>query len=149
LRCSEVPTAILSTVGLGSCLGITCYDSTRKLGALLHAMLPDSRKHAAVNAPAAMYLDLGLSAMLDAISQLGADPRHLAWKVFGGAQIPHCSDYFNLGRQNVEMMRSLASQHGLTVTTWAVGEQCNRSIELYLADGRVRVRMPAKPEVWK
>jgi len=32
----------MMTIGLGSCIGLTFYDDTVKVGAMVHIMLPDS-----------------------------------------------------------------------------------------------------------
>jgi chemotaxis protein CheD len=148
MRQSNVPNAVISTLGLGSCLGVTCYDPVARIGSLLHAMLPDSLRHRAVSPNPAMYLDLGLPALIDSMVQLGADLRRLEVNVFGGAQILQSNDYFSIGRQNVETMRALATRYHLQVKHWEVGGQFNRSIELHLRTGRVRLRMPSRPEVW-
>ena len=34
----------LTTLGLGSCIGLTLYDPVTKIGGLVHYMLPDSTK---------------------------------------------------------------------------------------------------------
>lgn len=148
MRQSKAPNAVLSTLGLGSCLGITCYDPLTKSGVLLHAMLPDSQKHRAVDPLAAMYLDLGVPAMIDAALQLGGLLPRLELKVFGGAQILQSNEYFSIGRQNIEMMRQLADRYHLRVKNWEVGGQFNRSIELHLASGRVLLRTPNRTETW-
>ncbi len=33
---------IITTIGLGSCIGLTFYDPVSKIGGLVHYMLPDS-----------------------------------------------------------------------------------------------------------
>jgi chemotaxis protein CheD len=148
LRHSKAPNAVISTLGLGSCLGVTCYDPFRKIGGLLHAMLPDSQRHRASRPNTTMYLDLGIPALVEAVVSLGGDLANLEYKVFGGAQILQSNEYFSIGRQNVEMMRQLATRYRLKVVAWQVGGQCNRSIDLHLRDGRVLLRMPAKTEAW-
>ena len=148
LRHTKAPNAVVSTLGLGSCLGITCYDPIRKIGGLLHAMLPDSQRHRPTNPVTAMYLDLGLPALIEGTVRLGADLRSLELKVFGGAQILQSNEYFSIGRQNIEMMKQLAARYRLRVVTWDIGGQSNRSIDLHLRDGAVLLRMPGKPEVW-
>ena len=35
---------IITTLGLGSCIGIALYDPSTKIGGLAHIMLPDSTK---------------------------------------------------------------------------------------------------------
>ncbi len=148
MRTSNVPDAVISTLGLGSCLGITGYDPVLRVGGLLHAMLPDSRKHRASNPPPARYLDLAIPAFIESLIHVGADLRRLEFKVFGGAQILQANDYFSIGRQNVEMAKRLVAEHPLHVKAWEVGGQINRSIELYTGDGRVLLRMPNRSEVW-
>lgn len=148
LRHADVSNAIISTLGLGSCLGVTAYDPVKKIGAMLHAMLPDSRKHRRDETSTAMYLDTGVPALIETAVRLGTSIAALEFKVFGGAQILQSNDYFSIGHQNVEMMQQLAAQYRLRVKAWDVGGQSNRSIELHLHHGRVRLRMPSQPEVW-
>jgi chemotaxis protein CheD len=148
MRISNVPNAVISTLGLGSCLGVTCYDPARRVGGLLHTMLPDSQKHRAANPSVPMYLDLGLPELVDSVVKLGADIRRLEFKVFGGAQILQSNDYFSIGRQNIQMMQQLVDRFHLPIKAWDVGGQLNRSIEIYLDTGRVLVRMPSRPETW-
>jgi chemotaxis protein CheD len=95
-----------------------------------------------------MYLDLGLPVLIEGATRLGSDLRSLEFKVFGGAQILQSNQYFSIGRQNVETMRLIATQYQLRVKAWEVGGQCNRSIELFLRDGRVLLRTPGKMETW-
>lgn len=148
MRQTKARNAVISTLGLGSCLGITCYEPVSKIGGLLHAMLPDSRKHHSTESNPAMYLDLGVPALIESLVHLGADLRQLEFKVFGGAQILESNEYFSIGRQNVQMMEQLITRYRLKVKVWDVGGQCNRSIELYLDTGRVLVRMPGRKESW-
>lgn len=148
MRQSKAPNAVLSTLGLGSCLGITAYDPGAKIGGLLHAMLPDSQRHRASDPITAMYLDLAVPALLESLVRLGANLRQLQFKIFGGAQILESNEYFSIGRQNIEMMKRLVTHYRLNVAAWDVGGQSNRSIELYLSNGRVLLRMPSRPEAW-
>ena len=43
LKTAKAPNT-LTTLGLGSCIGLTLYDPVTKIGGLLHYMLPDSTK---------------------------------------------------------------------------------------------------------
>lgn len=148
LRHTKAPNAVVSTLGLGSCLGITCYEPARRIGGLLHAMLPDSQKHRPSRPVPAMYLDLALPALVEGAVRLGADLQALEFKVFGGAEVLHSNEYFSIGRQNVDTMKQLAARYRLNVVAWHVGGQFNRSIDLHLRDGRVLLRMPGEPEAW-
>ena len=41
LKIAKAPNS-LTTLGLGSCIGLTLYDPVSKIGGLVHYMLPDS-----------------------------------------------------------------------------------------------------------
>ena len=41
LRIAKAPD-VLTTLGLGSCIGLTLYDPVLKIGGMVHYMLPDS-----------------------------------------------------------------------------------------------------------
>ena len=43
LKIAKAPDS-LTTLGLGSCIGLTLYDPVAKIGGLVHYMLPDSTK---------------------------------------------------------------------------------------------------------
>lgn len=147
LRESGHPSAVLITLALGSCLGVTCYDPGAKVGALLHAMLPDSTRYRDLAANASRCLDTGVPAMLERVVRLGANRGALEFKVFGGAQILQANEFFSIGRQNIDAMKALVERHRLNVRVWDVGGALNRSIKFHLSTGRVHLRMPNRMEV--
>lgn len=147
LRSSNNPNAALTTIALGSCVGVTCYDPVTKAGALLHAMLPCSEKYPDLKPNPARCLDTGVPAMLESVLRLGANRASLELKVFGGAQILQANEYFSIGRQNVDAMKAIVAELRLRVIVWDVGGSLNRSIKLNLANGRVHLRMPNRMEV--
>lgn len=147
LKATNKVNGVLTTYALGSCVGVTCYDRVNRTGALLHAMLPDSKKISQAKPVPAMFLDTGLQELLQCMRRLGSNPDRCEFKVFGGARVLHAEDYFNIGTRNVAMMQELALLYRLNVVAWEVGGQTNRTIRLYLDDGRVHLRMPSQPEV--
>ena len=86
---SNDSSAEIVTYSLGSCLGLTIYDPVKKIGGLLHLMLPDSKIDAAkaVSAPY-MFVDTGVPRLFHAAYNLGADRSRLVVKVAG---VPNCS----------------------------------------------------------
>ena len=145
---SNAANGVITTYALGSCLGVTCYDAVKKSGALLHAMLPDSKKIDSPKAAASMFLDTGIQELLQTMRRLGSNTDRCEFKVFGGARVLQAQDYFNIGSRNVAMMQDLALLYHLRVTTWEVGGQTNRTIRLFLDDGRVQLKMPSRPETF-
>src|SRR5580658_9633243 len=113
---SNDSSAEIVTYSLGSCLGITIYDPIKKIGGLLHIMLPDSKIHAAkaVSAPF-MFVDTGVPRLFHAAYNLGADRSRLAVKVAGGAQLLDQQGIFNIGPRNFDALQKLLAQNGLKV----------------------------------
>jgi len=140
------PDSIIVTYALGSCLGITLYDPQRKIGGLLHIMLPNSVDHPQSAARRAMFVDTGMPDLLDGLSRRGADLRILECKVFGGAKVTSADNYFSIGQKNITAFQTLADKLRLRVLAWEVGGNINRTIKLSIQTGKVSVRTPAQPE---
>ena len=72
-------TATLISYGLGSCIGISLYDPQRKVGGLLHIMLPDSTQARSSDNPA-KFADTGIPLMINDVVALGASKTRLVAK---------------------------------------------------------------------
>jgi len=134
------------TYALGSCLGITFYDRVRKIGVLLHIMLPNSKDHEKNHTKRAMFLDTGMEDIIGALAKEGADTRSLEVKVFGGAKVTQADNFFNIGTKNIAAFELLCQQMRFRVLAKEVGGALNRTIRLSLATGEVSLKMPAQPE---
>lgn len=62
---------IITTLGLGSCIGIALYDPSTKIGGLAHIMLPDSTKMRN-NSNIAKFADTGIEELLNRMIKAGA-----------------------------------------------------------------------------
>ena len=73
LAVSADPEATIITHALGSCVGVAFYDSARRLGGLVHCMLPLSKRHKerAAERPL-MFVDTGVGLLLQQLFDLGA-----------------------------------------------------------------------------
>ena len=63
---------VLTTLGLGSCVGVALYDPVNKIGGLLHCMLPDSTQFKN-NSNTAKYADSGIDELVSKMVSLGAN----------------------------------------------------------------------------
>jgi chemotaxis protein CheD len=140
---SNDSSAEIVTYSLGSCLGVTVYDPVRKIGGLLHLMLPDSRIDSAkaVSSPF-MFVDTGVPRLFHAAYNLGADRSRLVINVAGGAQLLDQQGIFNIGSRNFDALEKLLAQNGLRPHAVDVGGLSSRTVRLDLADGRVTVKTP-------
>ena len=76
----------LTTLGLGSCVGVAVRDPVTKIGGLLHAMLPDStvlRNNTCIE----KFVDSGLDELVRQMIKAGANRSRLEAKLAGGAQM--------------------------------------------------------------
>ena len=76
----------LTTLGLGSCVGVVIYDVKTKLSGMVHIMLPDSTK-IRNNANRAKFADTGILDMFESMINSGSRKNDLIAKIAGGAQM--------------------------------------------------------------
>jgi chemotaxis protein CheD len=140
---SNDSSAEIVTYSLGSCLGLTIYDPVKKIGGLLHLMLPDSTidDAKAVSAPF-MFVDTGVPRLFHAAYQLGAERSRLAVKVAGGAQLLDQQGIFNIGVRNFAALEKLVAQNGLKIHAADVGGLSSRTLRLDLTNGLVTIKSP-------
>ncbi len=133
---------ILITRGLGSCVGITLYDPIRRIGGLAHPMLPDIHK-AKVKTNPAKFVNSVIELMIKEFTKRNCRVSSLMAKVFGGGHmfsaIPYDSP-FNIGVKNVEKAKEVFSSLKIKIVAEDTGGNYGRTVELYLATGKVRVK---------
>lgn len=141
--------AVLTCVGLGSCIGIAMYDPIARVGAMGHMVLPDST--AARSAPVgAKFVDIAVPLLLGALSAAGAEMRRLKIYLGGGAQVLQAAgagNSLNIGERNAEAAHQRLAALGLTVTGEDLGGSKGRTMRLTMATGRVTVAASGGPEV--
>ena len=94
----------LTTLGLGSCIGLTLYDPVSKVGGLVHYMLPDSTK-LKNNSNIAKFGDTGIRELYNKMIANGASPSRMVAKIAGGAkmfEVSGLSNVGNVGERNAE-----------------------------------------------
>ena len=136
---SDDPNDVLVTYSLGSCLGVVLYDWNKRIGGMLHAMLPASKLEKLSQESIAYnpykYVDSGLTALFKRVYKLGADKRNLSLNVFGGAQIFDKEDFFNIGKRNYATLRKMIWQQGVLIENEHVGGKVHRTIKLDIQSG--------------
>ncbi len=138
---------ILQTHPLGAGLGIGIYDPATKVGGLWHALLPDSSIDAQrAAASPGMFLDTGLAELLKRAEELNANKDNLLVYVAGGGRIMDASGCFNLGARNHDVLVELLAWHRLKIHARDVGGLANRTMQLHLATGEVRLKISGQPK---
>lgn len=136
----------LTTLGLGSCVGIVLYDPVRKIAGLVHIMLPDSTK-ILNNENKAKFADTGIDALISKMLLSGADRRVLVAKIAGGAQMfafGNNNDMMRIGDRNVEATKLKLSQLGISILAEDTGANYGRTIEFYPENGALLIKSVGK-----
>lgn len=135
------PDDVLITYSLGSCLGLTLFDTKIGAGGLLHAMMPLSTADPVkAMANPAMYADTGVRAMLQALFDLGATRRTIVARVAGGAAQMDGLGLFRIGERNEMVVRKLLWKNDILISGSDVGGGASRTMVLEIASGRTFVK---------
>ncbi len=144
---SHDPQDVLIAFGLGSCLGIGMYDPVAKVGGLIHIVLPGQKT---ANDPnPAKFADTGIPFLLQKVVGEGAMQSRLIIRMAGGANMlvsPGLSGTFDIGTRNIEMAHQVFKSLNLKLDKEEVGGQVGRTVRMYIASGRMTVRMMGSQE---
>ena len=141
----SAPDAI-TTLGLGSCVGIVLYDATKKICGMVHVMLPDSTQ-IRNNQNLAKFADTGIEALLSELLKMGANRRCITAKIAGGAQMFAFStnnDMLRVGERNVEATKRKLAQLGIPILAEDTGLTYGRTIEFYPENGNLLIKAVGK-----
>ncbi|WP_455715742.1 chemotaxis protein CheD [Anaerosporobacter sp.] len=146
LNACKCPNA-LTTLGLGSCVGIALYDPSVKVGGMAHIMLPDSTKIRKNENPA-KFADTGIDELIKLMVSLGAKKQNLVAKIAGGAQMfafTANNDMLRIGDRNVEATKAKLASLGIRVIGEDTGLNYGRTIEFYTETGDLLIKSVGKP----
>jgi chemotaxis protein CheD len=134
---------ILKTTGLGSCVGITLFDSKAKIAGMAHVMLPSSdiAKEGTLNV--AKYADTSIPEMIKKMEALGALVRRLEAKMAGGAQMFALSGQgyaMRIGPRNVESCKEMLLKFDIPLKAEDTGGSYGRTIEFNCETGILHIR---------
>jgi len=131
---------VLSSLGLGSCVGLVLYDRVSRIGGLAHILLPHEALSRAVGGPA-RYSTTAVPHLLEAMAELGALTCPEA-RLVGGASMFAAllkGGGINMGERNVVATRRALAAAGIPLVAEEVGGDYGRSVYFDVSTGRVRV----------
>jgi len=142
---SADPQAVLKTFALGSCIAVMVYDSNKRIGGLIHYMLPLSKTNPAKAAQKpAMFADTGVIALFNKMFQLGCEKKDLIVKVAGGGKLQQDNGLFDIGRRNYTVLRKILWNNEVVISAEDVGGTGSRNAQLSLKDGKVVISSKGK-----
>ncbi len=132
----------ISTLGLGSCLGVVLYDKTIGICGMAHVMLPDSKK-ISQNSNRLKFVDTCLQDMYDELLRNNVNPKRLVAKIAGGAKMfsyTSENEFLNIGGQNVRAVKEFLAKYNVPIIAEDVGETYGRTIVFDPATGDLLIR---------
>lgn len=140
------PPDVITTLGLGSCVGIVLYDPVKKIAGLVHVMLPDSTK-IINNSNKYKFADTGIDTLIHDMEELGAVKRNLIAKIAGGAQMfsfVNNLEMMRIGDRNVEACKDKLAKLRIPLLAEDTGANYGRTIEFNPDTGLLRIRSVGK-----
>ena len=133
---------IITTLGLGSCVGIALYDPGRKIAGLAHIMLPSSLQ-ARNNSNTAKFADTAIVRLVEDMVRLGAIKTQLIAKLAGGAQMfsfSDASEMMRIGLRNVAASKEVLGSLRIPIVAEDTGGNYGRTIEINSENGKLLVK---------
>jgi len=135
---SRDPDTVIVTFALGSCVAVTMHDPVARVAGMVHFMLPESSMAGdKSNHRPWMFADTGISLLLRAALEQGADKRRLIIFAAGGAQLMNDAGMFDIGKRNCVALRKALSKYGLVAHAEVTGVIVARTLRIEVASGRV------------
>lgn len=139
----------ITTLGLGSCVGIAIRDPVTKIGGLAHIMLPDS-KAIKNNSNIPKFADTGIEELVKRVVAKGASRTRLVAKIAGGAQMFSFqggnSDATRVGERNVEATKKKLAELKIPILAEDTGLNFGRTVIFYPETGDFVIKAVGKPE---
>ena len=138
---------IITTLGLGSCIGLTFYDPVTKIGGMGHYMLPAS-KQMRNNSNIAKFADTGIEELLRRVVGAGANRGRLVAKIAGGAkmfEVSGMSNVGNIGERNAIAAKEKLKELKIRLIAEDTGLNYGRTVELHCETGEFYIKSVGKP----
>jgi len=147
LKICKAPDAV-TTLGLGSCVGVAIRDPQTKIGGLAHVMLPDSTA-IQNNSNIPKFADTGTKELVRQLVGAGANKARLVAKIAGGAQMfafqNNNNDLMAVGARNVASVKKTLQELGIKILAEDTGANYGRTVEFFPETGDYVIKSVGKP----
>lgn len=133
---------LLTTLGLGSCVGICLYDKIGRIAGLAHIMLPSS-KEIKNNSNKAKFADSGIDELISLMGKEGANKDNLTAKIAGGSQMFNFNSenaMLRIGERNVNATKEKLKELNIRIIAEDTGGNFGRTIIFDSEDGSLNIR---------
>lgn len=138
----------VTTLGLGSCVGIALRDPITKIGGLVHIMLPDSTA-IRNNSNIPKFANTGIEELVRVMVKEGANRSRIVAKIAGGAQMfafQNKVDLVRVGERNIEASIAKLKDMKIPILANDTGATYGRTVIFYPETGDFFIRAVGKSE---
>ena len=140
---------VLRTI-LGSCIGICIYDRIKKVGGMVHILLPNSIQGKDIKIPE-KYAESAIPLLVERLLKEGAKKETMSAKIAGGASMFKFESSISLGQigeRNIAETKKVLEKLKIPLLQEDVGGNVGRVINFFLQDGRLAVRAAGKEKLY-
>ncbi len=144
-----LPPNTVTTLGLGSCVGVAIRDTSNKVGGLAHVMLPDSTAIKNSQTNIAKFADTGVVELVRQMEALGGVKRRMVAKIAGGAMMfatSSKSTAMQVGDRNVEAVKKALKELGIPILAEDTGLNYGRTVIFNPETGEFVIKTAGKGE---
>ena len=141
------PPDMITTIGLGSCVGIAIRDKQTKVGGLVHVMLPSS-KEVRSTGNVAKFADTGIPELVKRLEKMGASRSRMVAKIAGGATMfafQSKSELTGVGDRNVAATKAALKALNIPILAEDTGANYGRTVTFNPETGDYEVKAVGKP----
>lgn len=142
LAVSRTPGEVLSSIGLGSCIGLALLDTRTGVAGLAHVMLPS--KPADADAMPGKFAGTAVPALVEQMVELGSPGLRLEAVLVGGAQMfsfgGKSAGRLDVGARNEEATREALAAARIPIRATATAGTKGRTIKVAVEGPLVTVK---------
>ena len=132
----------ITTVGLGSCIGIVLFDPFAHISGMSHIMLPEMGKR---QDKIGKYADTAIPALIEEMEKNGANKNSIKAKLAGGASLfDFKDDNLQIGRRNAEAVEKILDKLNIQVVNKDLGGDRGRTITFFPESKELLIKMVKK-----
>ncbi|MCP4022042.1 MAG: HDOD domain-containing protein [Desulfobacteraceae bacterium] len=127
---------------LGTCLGVAIYDKSKKIGGMIHILLPDPPSLGIVEFPE-KYASTGVPLLISELLNLGARLENLKATIAGGALVGPVSQQdinLDIGGRSTEIVVTFLETAGIKVIKSETGGFFTCTLELDMKTGTTQIK---------
>lgn len=139
----------ITTLGLGSCVGVTIYDPVKRICGMVHIMLPNSMEIINRDNPA-KFADTGINMLYNRLLEMGVNRYQLKAKMAGGAQMfgfISANENLRVGKRNAEASERILKSLGIRIEASDCGGNYGRTIEFDPETSKLYIRAIGRKEI--